>query len=1322
MDAAYNSLKKSVLFVIATALLSAVPVYATTPLAIVVNPPLGTGGTIQLGKAGCNNSQTLNLTSTGSAIGIQVSVVYNSSVNGLDPVNGNWLYAYVAGVGTTAPGNGNANSTFNATIPAITSTAGPAGINLQIGLNKSFSSLTEQATVNLTVIDASGASSVPITVNYVASSSCGGNTGSITNNYITISPSTLSMTAAQGSSQQLTLTIQNNTSSTVYFSAATPPGDTWLSTNASLSAGVAGNASATVTVTANATGLNVNTYSSQGVTITSSSGNASLNPLVIPVTFAVTASGVTGSSTLTLDGGAVTNRSFQYIASGSSATGIPASQCSTIADSNSSVTSYGYSFTTSSGGNWLNVNNSSSSSQTNQSFNGGCLTVQPNNNVTLLASGVYTATITASDPNGSTATANITLYVSTGSASGVTVSPSLIFSFPAVTTGATATESQSFTVSGTSPITLGTASASAASWLNMTTPTGVGTGTEQFTLTAYPSGLAAGIYSATIVVPSFNPTASTTILVVLAVGQSTTTGGGTVTSTVVPTSLSFASEYGTSPWTGGGEAQTITITGAAGTTWSSSVVYGQSGPQFLQFGGSSGGTFGASAAFMTVNIQPSGLAPSTTPYTATITVTTPSGNTQVAVSLLVTPNGSHVLLASPASTLFTYSGGANPTQQVVFSDTTQGFPGTSGSIPSIVVTTQTTWLLGGVSSTGNTLTLTANPTGLATGAYQGSVTVTASYPNGNPFTYPVVLVVNGGTSTGPLTLSTSGLTFNATPNGSLPASQNLAVTAASQTSSSVSVSEQSCANSAWLAISPSGFFYASTSPSTFSVSVSQSGITAGTTCSGTITFTSGSSTQTVSVSMVVASSTGTGGNVTVTPSTPLSFSYTQGGSNPATQTLAIANATTGTAAISFTVTSSASWLTTNATSAVQTPFNLIVTANPSGLTASATAYAATLTITPNGGTAVVVNVTFAIAGLPVVSATPTTLSFTYSVGSSNPPTQTVSVSGGGAAATFTATPSSSGGWLQLSATSGTTPNTGTFNITVTANPTGLNAGQTYNGSITVAGTGQATGSTIVNVTFVISAPLPTITKVTNAASFATGAVSPGEVISIFANTTNPIGPTPAVQLDSTTCPSPCTSVPTTMGGVQVEFLPQGVFAPLTYVSATQINCVVPYEVQTAGGSVSVEVKYLGQASNAFVLQTAATAPGIITLNGSGTGTAAMNEYDASGNYQGINSGSNPAGPGWILVLYVTGEGSIPSAVDGAVTSSTTVKPLVGAPTVLIDQLPATVQYYGEAYGIVSGVMQVNVLIPAGIHTSQADSIALTIGGNSSQSGVTVQIK
>jgi uncharacterized protein (TIGR03437 family) len=1306
MDAAYNSLKKTVLFVAAAALLLAVPTCADAQPVIVINPVL-TSNTIQISNATCNNFQILKLTSTGAAFPVTVTVTY---LNPSDP-SGLWLHARTDKQGPTVGGAG-----FSDTIPDISTTAGPAGINLTIGMERTISPTTDTAYVTLTPGSPSTEPPVTITVNYAYNSSCGGGTGSITNGDITITPGTLTMTAAQGSSQTLALQIQNNTAGVITFNAIPPVTDSWLSTNATSTTSIGAGGTATVNVTANATGLTVTTYTSQ-VTVTSSIGV----PLIVTVSFAVTAGsggGGGGSGNLLLDSGTVAVRSFQYIASGS----VPGPSCIDIRDSNTSVTNYSDSFSTSSGGNWLTVNNSSISPQTNQSFSANCLQVQPNGTVTSLGSGVYTATITVNDGAGSSATANITLYVSAGAASGVTVTPGVIYNFPAVSAGATATESQQFTVTAISPITLGTAAPqSSPGWFSLNLLSGVGTGTETFTVTVNPSGLAAAIYSTTILVPSSNPTGNTTILVSLAVGQSTGGGGGgSVTSTVVPTSLSFATEANNTAWSGGSEAQTITITGASGTQWSSNVSYGTGGSNWLRFGGSSGatfGTFGSGPAALLVDIQPGSLAPSLTPYTATVTVTTPSGNTPVSVSLLVTSAGNHVLLASPASALFSYSGGANPASaQVVFSDTNSGFPGTPGPTPSIAVTTTTTWLV--ATSTGNTMTLTANPSGLATGAYAGTVTVTAAYPN-SPFSYPVVFVVNGGTSTGPLTLSTSGMTFNATPSGTLPAAQTLTVTATGQTAASVSASEQSCNTTTWLSIAPSGSFTASPSNSNFSVSANQSGIAAGTTCTGTLTFTTAAATQTVSVSLVVSSSGGTSGNVTVSPGS-LSFSFTQGGSNPPTQTLSIVNTASGTAVTPFTVTSSASWLTANAGSA-STPYTLTVTANPAGLTASSTPYSATLTISPTGGTAVVVNVQFTILGAPVISATPTTLSFSYAVGSSNPPTQTVHVSGGGAAATFTATPSSSG-WLKLSATAGTTPNTGTFDITVTADPTGINPGPTYNGSITISGTGTATGSTIVNVTFAVSAPIPTITKVTNAASFATGAVSPGELISIFANTSNPIGPTPAVQLSSANCPSPCTNVPTTMGGVQVKFLPQGIFAPLLYVSATQINAVVPYEVQTAGGSVSVEVVYLTQASNAFVLQTTTTAPGIITLNGSGTGTAAMLQYDTSGTYQGINSGSNPAGPGWTLVLFVTGEGSIPSAVTGSVTSTTTVKPLVGPPSVLVDQLPATVAYYGEAFGDVSGVMQINVQIPTGIRTSQADSISFTIGGNTSQSGVTVQIK
>ena len=53
--------------------------------------------------------------------------------------------------------------------------------------------------------------------------------------------------------------------------------------------------------------------------------------------------------------------------------------------------------------------------------------------------------------------------------------------------------------------------------------------------------------------------------------------------------------------------------------------------------------------------------------------------------------------------------------------------------------------------------------------------------------------------------------------------------------------------------------------------------------------------------------------------------------------------------------------------------------------------------------------------------------------------------------------------------------------------------------------------------------------------------------------------------------------------------------------------------------------------------------------------------------------------------------------------------------------PAVVAFYGEAPGMVSGVMQLNVQIPANAASGKLP-IAVTVGGNSSQSGVTMSVR
>ena len=728
----------------------------------------------------------------------------------------------------------------------------------------------------------------------------------------------------------------------------------------------------------------------------------------------------------------------------------------------------------------------------------------------------------------------------------------------------------------------------------------------------------------------------------------------------------------------------------------------------------------------TVSVSQSGIAAGTV-CSGTISMIAGSSTQTVTVTLNVTAVSTGLFLSSSAFSFNAVANGAIPASQTL-TVTAQSSTSATAQVSeqSCAGSNWLTVLPTGtftVSQTNTSFLVAVNQTGMA-GNIVCTGTISMIAASGTQTVTVTLNVSAAPTPAAQLTFSSTSFTFNAAAGGVAPAAQTLAVTAQSSVAVTVHVSEQSCTNSNWLNVFPTDSFTASQTNTYFTLSVNQSGLVAATVCNGTISMTAASITQTVGVTMVV-SSTGTVGSLTVNPTGPLSFSFTMGGSNPPVQNVFVSNPQ-GSAAINFTVAASASWITTNVgSSVVATPYTLQIGGDPTALTASSTPYAGTVTITPAGGTAIVISVTLAVTGLPVISATPTTMSFNYSAGGPAPPSQTVQIGGGGAAANFQVSASSSG-WLQVSAVCTTlapctTPNTGMFGLTVTADPTLLNAG-TYSGAITISGIGQSTGITMVAVTITVVAVQPGITLVTNGASFATGPVSPGEMVSIFANASAPIGPATAVKLSDTTCPSPCTNVPTSMAGVQVIFQPGGVAAPLTYVSATQINCVVPYEI-LGDGAIQVQVKYLGQPSNTYSLQYAATQPGIFTALGTGIGFASAQQYDTHGNYQGQNSSSNPASAGWYLAFYVTGEGTIPSpAVTGKVTSSSTVVPLLGPPNVLIDNLPSTVPYFGEADGFVSGVMQVNVIVPAGVHTGQAVPISLTMGGNSSQYGVTVYIK
>src|SRR5207248_8460285 len=100
-------------------------------------------------------------------------------------------------------------------------------------------------------------------------------------------------------------------------------------------------------------------------------------------------------------------------------------------------------------------------------------------------------------------------------------------------------------------------------------------------------------------------------------------------------------------------------------------------------------------------------------------------------------------------------------------------------------------------------------------------------------------------------------------------------------------------------------------------------------------------------------------------------------------------------------------------------------------------------------------VSLQVTAATVVSASPTTLSFSFTAGSSNPAAQSISVTGSTTGLPFTAAVTSGSDWLSVTPTSGQTNAT----LSVSVNPGALAANQTYNGTIVVSGSGTSTGST-----------------------------------------------------------------------------------------------------------------------------------------------------------------------------------------------------------------------------------------------------------------------
>ena len=202
---------------------------------------------------------------------------------------------------------------------------------------------------------------------------------------------------------------------------------------------------------------------------------------------------------------------------------------------------------------------------------------------------------------------------------------------------------------------------------------------------------------------------------------------------------------------------------------------------------------------------------------------------------------------------------------------------------------------------------------------------------------------------------------------------------------------------------------------------------------------------------------------------------------------------------------------------------------------------------------------------------------------------------------------------------------------------------------------------------------PAIKAVVNAASY-TASLAPGTWAAIFGE-----------HLASGTTSASSVPLATELNGVSV--LVNGIAAPLLYVSPTQVNALIPFEVASLAPlqqvTVPVTLKTQAGTSPAVNIRLSRNAPAIFTQNGTGAGNALA--FDASFNPVSSFDG----GP---VVLYATGLGPTTPAASSA-SGGDPAEPFNRAQdivTVLIGENPARILFAGLAPGF-PGVYQINAV-------------------------------
>ena len=198
-----------------------------------------------------------------------------------------------------------------------------------------------------------------------------------------------------------------------------------------------------------------------------------------------------------------------------------------------------------------------------------------------------------------------------------------------------------------------------------------------------------------------------------------------------------------------------------------------------------------------------------------------------------------------------------------------------------------------------------------------------------------------------------------------------------------------------------------------------------------------------------------------------------------------------------------------------------------------------------------------------------------------------------------------------------------------------------------------------------------------ASDVANQGIAPGEIILL---TGAGLGPAQGIGAVPT-----AGQYPTTLGGVQVLFNSTPV--ALLYVQANEIHTVAPFGLISA-----IQVQYGNQIVAPLDGQAATVNPGIFIVNGQG----AIINQDGT-----VNTPANPAKLGTIVSVYCTGTGYLEFPVtDGSVAPIPPPYDVteLANPELTFAGVLGTTLWSGAAPGLIEGVTQINVQLPAALPT------------------------